>query len=231
MTRPPEATFDALFQPHVAAAFERQLRLGDVVGDRAWSFSLDEGTLSFAKQGFFGKTLPLRVQVLGTESESSSTWLWAWANVQSGLPESLLVTARRLEELGEEYGIAELVKAQLPLQELDGHQVGLLASGLHGRGGYRCPYDGGAMFVQLPDVELPPVESPALRVLAVFPQVVDTFELTEPRAALRGLMQSLGFRFDEDTPLALRGTVGAHGRIHARFDAAGRMTALEGDDA
>jgi hypothetical protein len=87
------------------------------------------------------------------------------------------------------------------------------------------------MFVQLPDVELPPVESPALRVLAVFPQGVDTFELTEPCAALRGLMQSLGFPFDEDTPLALRGTVGAHGHIHARFDAASRMTALEGGDA
>lgn len=229
MTRQPLASFESLFNQHVAAAFERQLRLGDVVGDRAWNFSMDDGTLSFAKKGFFGKTLPLHVQILGTESEGSSTWLWAWANTQSGIPEVLLATANRLHEVGDEYGIPELVKSQLPLEELDGHQAGLVASGIHGRGAYyRCPYEGGAMFVQLPEVELPKVDYPALRVVSVFPQVIDVFEITDHRTPLRGLMDSLGFRFSQDTPTELAGQEPGGGKVRARFDALGRMIELEG---
>lgn len=86
------------------------------------------------------------------------------------------------------------------------------------------------IFAKLPGLELPPVELAALRALPVFPQVADTFELTERRAALCALMHALGIRLDEDTSLALRGTVGARWRTHARFDADGRRTACEGGD-
>lgn len=227
MNRELQASFDTLFQQHVAAAFERQLRFGDIVGDRAWNFSMTEGTLSFAKQGFFGKTLPLAAQILGTESESSSTWLWAWANQRSAIPEGLLRMAHRLQELGDAQGIAELVKPQLPLEELDGHQVGLVASGIHGRGAYyRCPYDGGAMFVLLPDVALPKVEHPSIRVATVFPQVIDKFEIDDHRTALRGLLESLGFTLTEDTAARLAGTHGQW-KAGATFDGAGRMTELQ----
>lgn len=221
--------FDSLFHQHVAAAFERQLRLGDVLGDRAWNFDMRAGTVSFAKEGFFGKTLPFAAQILGTESESSSTWLWAWANARSEIPEGLLRTALRLRELGEAQGIPELVREKLPLEELDGHQVGLVASGLHGKGAYyRCPYDGGAMFVQFPDAVLPKVEYPGIRVAAVFPQVLDVFEqLTDHRSALRGLLLALDFTLSEDTGTRLVGTVGK-ATVTATFDGHGRMTELEG---
>ncbi len=227
MTLRPKVSFDFFFQQTVAAAFERQLRLGDVVSDRAWNFSMTDGTLSFAKKGFFGKILPLPVQILGTESEGSGTWLWSWANAASGIPENLLLTAHRLQDLGNQHGIPELVKGQLPLDELDGHRVGTVASGLNGRGAYyRCPYDGGAMFVYLPDVVLPKVDYPAVRVTTVFPQVLDAYEVTDHRAALRGLLQALEFRLEEDSATSV---VATHGKtsVQARFDDRGRMVTME----
>jgi len=227
MTRQAQVNFDFYFQQHVAAAFERQLRLGDVLSDRAWSFSLHDGTLSFARKGFFGKLLPLHVQILGTESQSSDTWLWAWANEGSGIRENFLRIAHQFQELGNTPGIPEFVKGQLPLDEVDGHQIGTLASGINGRGGYyRCPYDDGAMFVYLPDVVLPKVEYPAVRVTTVFPQVIDAYEVTDHRAALRGLLASLDFRLEKDSPTEIAATFGKTS-VHAHFDDQGRMVEME----
>jgi len=106
--------FVQLYCGNGPAAFVRQEHLSEVVGERDWAFSMDDGTLSF------GDDLQFPVQVLGTESESSGTWLWAWANEASGLPDTLLEAVSTLRGL---HDVPEAQAAQLPLESVDGHAL------------------------------------------------------------------------------------------------------------
>ena len=59
---------------HLRVAFDRQLLLADLIGDRPWTYDLQSGTLTF------GDRFAWHAEILGNESEEGGTLLWAWAN-------------------------------------------------------------------------------------------------------------------------------------------------------
>ena len=58
-----------LLLQHVAASYDKQMALGDLIGGSDWQF--DMGTQSLT----FGSKIRLKIQVIGTESTRSYTWL------------------------------------------------------------------------------------------------------------------------------------------------------------
>lgn len=97
----------ALFDDHGLAAFERQLRFADLVGDRDWVLDQDLGQLRL------GDDLASTAQIIGTTSTSSGTWRWSWAN--SSIDEALTQRARDVEAIGRERGVSMLKSPDLDL--------------------------------------------------------------------------------------------------------------------
>jgi Family of unknown function (DUF6882) len=226
------ATIQALFDEHAALAFHRQTQLMDRIGDWAWDFDMDAGTMTFSSRGFLGfgkKRIETQCQVLGSESEASGTWLWGWGNEESGIPADLLRVADSLRELGEVEGIAEFTNPSLPLDAWDGHRIAMLASGkAEDCAGYFCgPYEGGALFVLLtgPDLAMP-IEDPASRFVTLFPEAIMTFEIHDHALAARGLARDLGLEVSGSDEMTI-----SDGRSTMRltFDTEGRLASLEGE--
>ena len=134
----------------LVVACDRHHHLSCIVSNHAWHFDLPTGTLSFGNQYRW------QTQLLGTESEASNTWLWAWGNTESNIPAHLLVTSLALKAYGEQHAIPELTTPQLPLDQIDGHTL------CEANAYYRCPYEGGALFVLI---------VPSRIVIAVFPEL------------------------------------------------------------
>ncbi|MBL8799294.1 MAG: hypothetical protein JNM56_35740 [Planctomycetia bacterium] len=211
-----------LFCRHAAAAFDKQLRLNDLVGEEDWYFNMASGLLSF------GQHLHFHAQVLGTESEETNSWLWAWANEGSNIPPSLLQAVLQLKALGEEQQIAELTTPMLPLSEIDGHTLAMIASGVcQANAYYRCPYEGGAAFVLIQDDSFPkPTEPPLARIASVFPRAICSIEIPDHRLALLGHLDHYGLAYEQEAGKVL---VKENGELllTATFDELNRLTNLE----
>ena len=146
---------------HCIVSYDKQDRLADLIGQDAWQFEVGSGLLSFGNQYHW------QTQLLGTESEASRTWLWAWANVESNIPDHLLAVSLALKAHGEQYGIPELTEPQVSLDQIDGHTLALFASGIcEANAYYRCPYEGGALFVMIVDENFPKCTEPEHAALA-----------------------------------------------------------------
>jgi hypothetical protein len=211
-------TFAELFERHAVASLDKQLALADLIGDADWWIDLAAGMITFGDQ----YTFP--IQVLGTEAEAGRTWLWAWANAASAIPPPLLACATRLQTLGQAEAIAELTAPEIPLDQIDGHRLALVASGVcNADGYYRGPYDGGAVFVlvQVPQVreQAPPS---AMRFVNTFTQFIATFPANHRRA----LMAYAEYKAGSYTPTAAGLTVQLPGgeTIEATFDTLDRLT-------
>ena len=215
-----------LFDEHGAAAFDKQLRLQDLIGDEDWEFDMETGQLSFADAHAWN------AQILGTESEVSGTWLWGWANEAGGIPGELLQAARTLkEQLGGDEGLEEFARPSFAVDDrIDGHFLASIASGITAAGGYyRGPYEGGAVFLLIDDETLPPpIENPLLRLSTVFPQAIANLPITDHRQALCAYAAFLGLAFEEEGQrVVIRNEAG--GRLTADFDEQGRLTGLSGN--
>ena len=212
-------TFTDLFEETVAAAFDKQLAFADIVGSANWSLSMDEGRIDFGEQ----RSYP--VQIIGTESAVSNTWMWGWANEASNLPPVLLQDVLRLQSVGQTSGVSELITPMLPLSDkIDGHHISCIASVLcEADAYYRCPYDGGALFVTVYDVATTSDAShPTIHIATVFPQVISAFAIANHRRALASYLISYHFAV-EDTGSGLRGTDTSGHVIEATFDEWGRL--------
>lgn len=214
-------TFAALLDRHAAASFEKQLALADTIGDRAWNVDVPGGTIAFGDD----QTFPM--QILGTEGERAGTWLWAWANAASGLPPGVVAASEQVRAFGEREGVPELTAPELPLDAADGHRLSMVAAGITDADCYyRCPYQGGAMFVLLraPAVRRA-ADASAVRFLTAFTQTISAFPL-DHRAALAHYAAWKGWptapAADGMDVHAPDGTV-----IHATLDASGRLTNLQ----
>lgn len=208
-----------LYHQHVAASFDKQMRLGDLVGDKArWWFDLEAGTLTFDDD------ISFRIQIIGTESEHSNTWLWAWANETSGIPAERLIAAEAVRAFGEQHGVHELIAAQLPLDAIVfGHNLLTIVAGvLNANGYYRAPYEGGAAFLLIDDPDYPPFDpDPMIRVPLYFPQVIANLPVTDHRTAFEHYL----YYYDLAVERGEQEIVGRNdaGRaLVGQFDAAGR---------
>ena len=137
----PDADFLQFLAEYGLVAFDHQLRLSEVVGDRDWQLDQDRGVLRF------GDDIVLDAQILGSSSDRSQTWLWAWANPSVG--DELTREARRARELGAASAASVFTAPEFPISRVgDDHALALCAAGLLGADAYyRCPYPGGAAIV------------------------------------------------------------------------------------
>jgi len=149
-------TLDDLLTEHGAASWDKQMCLMEMTDENRWNLDTKRGELSF------GSRLTFPVQFLGTEAEDAQTWLWAWANEASRLPPALVTASRQLEEFGRQNGVAALSDPESSLEDVNGHLLSLIASGLCGADAYyRGPYDGGALFLLLSAPEARQQDDPA----------------------------------------------------------------------
>ena len=215
---------EELWLEHAIASLEKQWSLADVVGERAWECTMSTGVLTFKGRGFLQKSLSYQMQVLGTEAHDANTWLWAWAN--ESVPENVRAAARRLNQLGEERGIPELVTDEFNLEQADGHTLAMIASGvLDARGYYRGPYGGGAAFLLIPDEKLPRPPAPdTLRVIRMITQSIGAVALSDHRRAVAAYLRYIGWKIEERGD-ELIGGEGAN-QVRARFDGLTRLAEI-----
>ena len=240
-------TLHDLYTQHAALSLEKQLALGEVIGDRDFSFDADVGVMRF------GPDLAFPMQVLGSVSRQSSTWLWAWASAQP-LPPALLQAAHQLKALGQRDGIDELVEEEFdivpppaPVESLlhlhqqltsagddegplDGHYMALLAAGVcQADAYYGADYGRGIAYVLLPRVPAAAdhlSDEPA-RMAAVFAQLLLLPYPLDHRAAFAAYVQQKGYTAEQNGR-QVRGTKAEH-QLVATFDHTGRLSALEAD--
>lgn len=145
-----------LFCCRATAPLGSQLHMAELVGLSDWHIDLATGMFSIGNQ------YQWHTQLLGLESEAIGDWLWAWANAESNIPTHLLVASLALKAYGEQHGIPELTTPQLSLDQIDGHTLALLATGIcETNAYYRCPYDGGALYVLIMDESFPNCTDPS----------------------------------------------------------------------
>ncbi len=210
-----------LFERHAAASWDKQQALTALIGEHSWQLDTQNGVITVNKRPGFP------AQVLGTESDVSNSWLWGWANKVSPLPEKLLASARELRAIGEKESIVELTQPQISRDNVDGHYLSLLASGLcNADCYYRGPYDNGAVFVLIsaPAVRQK-MDDSAAHLASIFSQVISTFEM-DHRSALRSYLQFKRYAVRE-TPTEMIGRSNRGGELKATFDEAGRVEDLD----
>lgn len=121
----------------------RQNRLWEYIGKRNWRVDVQKRVLGFGIHKF-------GIGLIGTESEYSDTWLWGWGHTEDGLPEGFADPSENVKSLLP--NCPEFNEAKFDLDELRmGHNLSTVTVGVSDRNVcyYRCPYEGGAMFVQL----------------------------------------------------------------------------------
>lgn len=223
--------FLELFESMAGARFDRQLRLGELLGDdHEWRFDLATGLLCF-EGGALDDGLELEAQILGTESDDTGTWLWSWANVASQIPAARTRVASSLRQWGTSNGIPELVTASMSSSDVSGHRIAVVAAGLTDASFYyRGPYERGAVFLLVKDPRFPgPPEPPPLRVAMVFPELLMAFQLRDARRALVAYLESYGFQVvtgDQEGQIVVTGTLPGGGEVAALFDPDGRLVEL-----
>jgi hypothetical protein len=134
---------------HVAATLLRQQRLALLAGEDVPEVDLDAGAARLGAHR-------LSVQVAGTVDEAARTFTWAWAT-RRGVPSAALAAVTGLRCYGEEHGVAELAEAVWHVDDVDPFLLVAIARGwTRADAMYRAPLPGGAVYLLLGDVPLPP---------------------------------------------------------------------------
>jgi hypothetical protein len=222
----------ALFDRSAPHVLGRQLLFEKEVQGQAWEADVEAGVLSLGERR-------VRMEVLATYSSQSGTLLWAWARGEvlgQGWPEPAIGASRRLRALGE--GVPELEEGMPALSPEEADDVVLAGLGLLGEAGvaggvplyYRGDHEHGSFYLLVDAPELVErVEMPALRVVSLFPQLVAMgVPLSSPRAAFVSYCEKHGMTITagHDTVRAVDGTGSS---VTARFDAGGRLEAIDAD--
>jgi hypothetical protein len=218
-----DMNFQELLLRHCVRAMDNQMALRDLIGDNhEWQFNMDSGQITFNQKHHF------KTQLMGTEAYSSGTWLWAWANLESGIPESLLNACLMLKDYGAKNELPVFSQEEVTLDENhNGSNFSMIASGLYKADAlYRGPYDGGALFLLIKDENYPkPKQHPAQRIVTVFPQVISGMSISNHRYAFAYYLNSYGLQVEQDGSAV----IGKHpdgSTITATFDDQRRLTKL-----
>lgn len=187
-----KSDFFNLLSLSVGTAIARQKKFGEVIGNDGWNVDLKNRVIKFGKREF-------GCGIIGSESETDGTWLWGWAHTESGLPENAAAPSRRAKRTLN--GCAEFTAAKFELDELhNGHNLSMVAicSADKNVCYYRCPYAGGAVFVQIEDLPEEIFEPLPLDVLAKqFLEIIQSF-YCDHRLLAAGLLHMNSFDFSED---------------------------------
>lgn len=211
----------ALFERHVAASFDKQLFLAELVGNKDWTLDLARGLLVFAD----GPTW--HVQILGLVSARDGSWVWGWSPDVGAVAPGLVKAAQGMRRLGALRDIPELITPRISNGEAIGTRLAAVASGVfHANAFYRAPYEGGSAFLLIIDPDYPHNDTtPAVRIPTVLPQVLRRFPADHRRVlmgyvkdyGLSGHPNGEGLLIEDETGPVLR----------ARFGPEGELTGLE----
>ena len=222
--------FESLYLRHVITAYEKQLKLADVIGGRSWSFSMDDGVLTFEEEGeqsAGSAPIMFAVQLLGTAADQQGTWLWSWANTASGIPDALTQAARRLQEAR---SVPEWVvpRFAIDLARADEHRVSMTAAGVLGADAYyRGPYNGGAAFFLLNDKRLHLSDPEGPRIVRTVMEAISNLSIPDHRAAIWAYLTERGLQARADGDRAIVATLNGR-ELRAEFDAQNRVIDLRG---
>lgn len=137
---------------HVPATLLRQQRLAVLVGEDVVDVDLPAGVARSAGHTF-------AVQVAGTVNEAERTFTWAWAT-RHGVSSSVLTAATGLREYGREHDLPELAEPVWHVEDVDPFLLAAIARGwAQADAMFRAPVPGGAVYLLLGDVPLPPAEA------------------------------------------------------------------------
>lgn len=204
-----------------ASALDKQIDLGEIVGENNWNIDMTKGEISF------GDNLVFPIQVLGTFSYLSETWLWAWANTKSELSENITQQAHQLKKYGEVHEIDLLRNSEIDFTNDDLHLIGLIASGMFNSSGYYiADYGQGAMVVTIKSEKVDNIrKDDHLRILTVFPQLISQFEINH-NLTLTNYLTDKGYQISKNGSEL---TATKNGKtIKAQFDELSRLTQLDG---
>jgi hypothetical protein len=222
-----------LYHRHVGPAFDRQLRLAAFLDRKAagedWVYDTETAALSFGK-------LKFEAPLVGSHAEHNDSWLWAWSNknikltlTNRALGDAVRATVHRL-------GLHALAAPGFSLEPLLGpelvedsaHVLGMILTRELGYNAYYLiPYDGGTGLAIIRDKRLDFTERrPLVRLITVFPKVVDAMTVFDHRAAFTHHARDYGLA-PTDTADGVR-VVDGTDELTATFDDRGRLTGLTG---
>ncbi len=134
---------------------EREFRVSS--WDR-WDYDLERGTLTFSQEGV--PKVVASIQVVGTTSTDSGTWLWGWAN--ENLPRQVSNAIVRVRTFGQIENLPALSEPSAPNDEHYGWAMTAIAAKVLGaKGGYRCPWSGGFIYLVYTDLSFASDKPPA----------------------------------------------------------------------
>lgn len=215
------STEQELLEEFAGIALEKQLAFQEIIGSNAWNVDVQQGIIAFGPQ------LRFSMQILGTVSHGSKSWLWAWANVQSALPPGIIQQSLQMKAYGETNGIDLLRNDSFGFTKEELHILGSIASGMFGSLAYYiADYGQGAMLVTINGTSS--ADNPSavhLRILTVFPQVINQFDVNH-RNAFSRYASHKGYAITEDeTTVTVRKN---DQQLTAKFDNLSRLTSLKG---
>ena len=217
-----QSNFQELFEKYAAIIAEKQENLIELIGDKAWSADMIEGTLTFDKE------LVFPAQILGSVSHVNNTWLWIWANKNAEYSEKIAILANNLKEYGNQYSISELSSPSFDVLENDSHKLATIAVGLYDYSFYYiADYGNGAAIFAVNSSEINKnMKANPENILKIFPKLISIFEMNH-RNAFKHYLLAKGFSISENGC----NISGEHGdfSLKAEFDELGRLTKLSAD--
>ena len=176
----------------VGAAVSRQKKMGElVIGENGWNVDVKNRRIRFGESEF-------DCGIIGSESYQSNTWLWGWANTESGVPEICFAPSRRAKRNLPE--CEEFLTGKFMLDEIHtGHNLSMITVAASEKNAcyYLCPYDGGAIFVQiegLPESVFAPISLDELA--REFLEIIRSF-YCDHKLLAAGFLHQNGYSFED----------------------------------
>lgn len=211
-------SFFDLLSLSAAAMISRQNKMGElVIADNNWSYDIRNRQITFGESRF-------TAGILGAENEREHTWLWSWASTESNLPELAAAPSRRAKRAL--HGVPEFTEGKFLLEDElhTAHNLAMVSCAVSGKPVcyYRCPYDGGAMFVQvegLPEAVFVPVSQHEF--MRTFLEVIGSI-YCDHRLLAAGFLYMNGNEFTEDDN-AITAQIGEN-RLRFTFEKVGELS-------
>jgi hypothetical protein len=222
-----------LYHRHVAAAFDRQLRLGALLeqeaGGAAWQYTISKAKLTF------GTNVEFTALDLGSHADPDNSWLWTWCNPNLNLTADNWELAHSVQKLGHNTGIAIFTAdRQVSCEQWLGDDVSpvaahafavILAGELGFDAYYTIPFTHGRSATLIRDKRLQAqVPDPAARIVSTFSQAISAFPILDHRAAFIAYAEWYGLTVRQE-PI-VRVLSGRKELMIAEFDARNRLTKL-----
>lgn len=223
----------ALFNRHVATAFDRQMRFEAFLekknASEEWEYNHETATLAYGK-------LTFETPLVGSHAHNNHSWMWAWSDKHIKLTLTNRALGDAVRATWHHLGLHALGGPGFALEPLLGevltesavHIFGVILARELGYDAYQVmPYDGGEALVLIRDERLKFTEKrPLVRIVTMFPLLPRGMPVPDHKAALTAYARDYGLIVTEQDG-ALKITDGKD-ELTATFDGMGRVATLEG---